>query len=83
MCPFSPCSYLLFVVEYDCAGLLHHFEHHDATQVPPHGHGHVGKGRQLVHELQQLLCVAQKVSSREKKSNEKEGGTSMKRPCTD
>lgn len=45
-------SYLLFVVQYDCASLLHHLEHHDAAQFSAHGHGHVGKGGQLVHELQ-------------------------------
>lgn len=50
-------SYLLFVVQYDCASLLHHLEHHDAAQFSAHGHGHVGKGRQLVHELQQLLYL--------------------------
>lgn len=52
MCVLLAHSYLLFVVQYNCASLLHHLKHHDATQVPPHRHGHVGKSRQLVHELQ-------------------------------
>lgn len=50
-------SYLPFVVQDDRARLFHHLKHHDATQLPPHGHGHVGEGRQLVHELQQLLLL--------------------------
>lgn len=52
--------YLLFVVQYDGASLLHHLKHHDAAQVPPHRHGHVGESGQLVHELQQLFYLAQK-----------------------
>lgn len=43
------------MVQQDGVGLLHHLKHHDATQVSAHWHGHVGEGRKLVQELQQLL----------------------------
>lgn len=46
---------LLAVVKDDGSSSLHDGEHHDGAQLPPHRHGHVGKGWQLVHELQQLL----------------------------
>ena len=48
--------YLLLVLQHDGAVLLHHLKHHDPAEVPAHRHGHVGEGRELVHELQQLLC---------------------------
>lgn len=47
----------MLMVQQDGASLLHHLKHHDATQLPTHRHGHVGEGRQLVQELQQLLCL--------------------------
>lgn len=50
--------HLLLVVEDDGASLLHYLKHHDAAQLSPHRHGHVGECRQLVHELQQLLCAS-------------------------
>lgn len=46
---------LFAIIKDDCAGPFHHSKHHDSTKLPPDGHGHVGKGRKLVHELQQLL----------------------------
>lgn len=56
LCGFlSP--YLLFVAQYDMTSLLHHLKDHDPAQLPPDRHGHVGERRQLVHELQQLLCM--------------------------
>lgn len=69
LCMLLVHSYLLLVVQYHCASLLHHLKHHDATQVPPHRHGHVGESRQLVHELQQLFYLAQKERMREKKTS--------------
>ncbi len=50
------CLYLLFVLKNGGALLFHHLEHHDPTQLPPDGHGHVSESRQLMHELQELLC---------------------------
>lgn len=64
-------SYLLFVVQNDGASLLHHLKHHDAAQFPAHRHGHVGEGRQLVHELQQLLCLAHIKTRKEKEIQRK------------
>lgn len=66
-------SYLLLVVQYDGAGLLHHLKHHDAAQVPPHRHGHVGESRQLVHELQQLFYFGTKREIEKKRKRVKRG----------
>lgn len=45
-------THLLAVVENNGTGALNHGKDHDGAQFTPYRHGHVGKGWQLMHELQ-------------------------------